>query len=102
MQDAPAVTIVLHQILSRHTVAGFVALRIVCGRRIRMTTEYMEVYSLEIGDQISCQGAVYRIVGIEDGDSSDYRLVLVDEEGYRRSIEVMSDAKLRVIIDEYV
>ena len=52
-----------------------------------MTTENMEAYSLEVGDQITIQGAIYRITDIEDGDNLDYRFVLVDEEGYRRHIE---------------
>jgi len=52
-----------------------------------MTTEKMEAYSLEVGDQITIQGSVYRITDIEDGDNLDYRFVLVDEEGYRRHVE---------------
>lgn len=64
-----------------------------------MTTESMEVYSLEVGDQISIRGEVFRIVEIEDGDSSDYRLVMVDEEGYRRSIEADSSTKFRLVLD---
>lgn len=64
-----------------------------------MTTDLMDVYALEEGDQIMCQGAVYRIIDIEDGQDLDYRLVLVDEEGYRRSIEANYDAKFRIICD---
>lgn len=64
-----------------------------------MTTEKMEAYSLEVGDQITVNGDVYRIVDIEDGDNLDYRFVLVDEEGYRRHIEAESTKKFPVIID---
>lgn len=64
-----------------------------------MTTDLMEAYSLEVGDQITVQGAVYRIVEIEDGDNLDYRFVLVDEEGYRRHIEAESTKKFRLVLD---
>ncbi len=64
-----------------------------------MTTEKMEAYSLEVGDQIAIREAVYRIVDIEDGESLDYRFVLVDEEGYRRHVEAESTNKLSLLID---
>jgi preprotein translocase subunit YajC len=64
-----------------------------------MTTEKMEAYSLEIGDQITIQGGIYRIVEIEDGDNLDYRFVLVDEEGYRRHIEAEFSKKFSLVLD---
>ena len=64
-----------------------------------MTTDLMEVYSLEVGDQIAIRGQVFRITDIEDGDSSEYRLVMVDEEGYRRSVEANSTEKFRLVLD---
>lgn len=64
-----------------------------------MTTESMEAYSLEVGDQITVNGEVFRIVDIEDGDSLDYRFVLVDEEGYRRHIETESQKKFHLVLD---
>jgi len=67
-----------------------------------MTTDLMEAYSLEVGDQIAVNGEVYRIVDIEDGDSLDYRFVLVDEEGYRRHVEAESEKKFRLVIDNLV
>ncbi len=66
-----------------------------------MTTDLMEAYSLEVGDQITIQGEVYRIVEIEDGDNLDYRFVLVDEEGYRRHIEAESTKKFALVLDKY-
>ena len=69
------------------------------GRHGRMTTENMEAYSLEVGDQITIQGAIYRITDIEDGDNLDYRFVMVDEEGYRRSVETESSRKFPLVID---
>jgi HJR/Mrr/RecB family endonuclease len=73
----------------------------VCVRRGsgRMTTEKMQVFSLEEGDQIVLNGNIYRIVDIEDGDARDYRLVLVDEEGYRRSLEADAEDSLRLVLD---
>jgi hypothetical protein len=64
-----------------------------------MTTENMEAYSLEVGDQITIQGAIYRITDIEDGDSLDYRFVLVDEEGYRRSVEAESTNQFALLTE---
>ena len=64
-----------------------------------MTTEAMEAYSLEEGDQILINGELFRIVDIEDGDSLDYRFVLVDEEGYRRHVEAESRKKFRLVLD---
>ena len=64
-----------------------------------MTTERMEAYSLEVGDQIAISGEVFRIVDIEDGDNLDYRFVLVDEEGYRRHIEAEFQKKFHLILD---
>jgi hypothetical protein len=64
-----------------------------------MTTESMEAYSLEIGDQIAIQGNIFRIVDIEDGESLDYRFVLVDEEGYRRHVEAQSQNKFQIVLD---
>lgn len=66
-----------------------------------MTTEAMEAYSLEVGDQIAVNGEVFRIVDIEDGDSLDYRFVLVDEEGYRRHVEAESQKKFRLVLDNF-
>lgn len=64
-----------------------------------MTTDLMEVYSLETGDQIYIQGNVYRVIDIEDGDVLDYRLIVADEEGYRRHIEAESTKKFRLVLD---
>lgn len=64
-----------------------------------MTTDLMEVYSLEEGDQIYINGEIYKVVDIEDGDVLDYRLNIVDEEGYRRHIEAESTKKFRLVLD---
>jgi hypothetical protein len=69
------------------------------GRHGRMTTDLMEVYSLEVGDQILVKGELFRITEIEDGNSSEYRLMLVDEEGYQRYVEANSTEKFRIVLD---
>jgi translation elongation factor P/translation initiation factor 5A len=69
-----------------------------------MTTDVMEVYSLEEGDQILIDGELYRIVKISDihMDFNDTLLHLVDEEGERRRVACKSDARMRVVFDEFV
>jgi hypothetical protein len=65
----------------------------------RMTTEQMEVYSLEEGDQILVGGNIYRIVDIEtlNGDSSS--LLLIDEEGIAKTLNVPDSAKVLLVCD---
>ena len=64
-----------------------------------MTTDLMEVYSLEVGDQILVKGELFRITDIQYGQRSDYRLIVVDEEGYRRYIEAEFSKKFRIVLD---
>jgi hypothetical protein len=64
-----------------------------------MTTEKIEAYSLEVGDQIAIRENIYRIVDIEDGDNLDYRFVLVDEEGYRRHDEAESTNQFALLTE---
>ena len=64
-----------------------------------MTTDLMEVYSLEVGDQILVKGELFRITDIQYGQRSDYRLIVVDEEGYRRHIEAEFSKKFRLVLD---
>ncbi|NDD54737.1 hypothetical protein EBZ39_12880, partial [bacterium] len=64
-----------------------------------MTTDLMEVYSLEVGDQILVNGELFRITDIQYGQRSDYRLIVVDEEGYRRHIEAEFSKKFRLVLD---
>ena len=64
-----------------------------------MTTEMFEVFSLEEGDTIIVQGMEYVITDILDGTTLDYTLILVDADGYRRSIEADSTARFRVVCE---
>lgn len=65
----------------------------------RMTTEIMEVFSLEEGDQILYKGDVYRVISIDNDEEYDYMLRVVDEEGMLRKIGCDSRAAFRLIVD---
>jgi len=67
----------------------------------RMTTESMEVFSLEEGDTIEHQGALYRVLDFEHDEEGGIRIVCADEEGYRRHIWAASAFdKVKIIVDE--
>lgn len=63
-----------------------------------MTTDLMEAWSLEIGDQILISGNIYKIIDIEDTDS-DYLFDVVDENGYLRQILAEGSKKFRLVLD---
>lgn len=66
-----------------------------------MTTDLMECWSLEEGDQILVNGEVYKILDIIPDFSKrfEYILTVVDEEGYRREIEADGAKKFRLVVD---
>lgn len=65
-----------------------------------MTTDLMEVYSLEEGDVISHHGELFRFIETTSAPDGTVRVMCVDEEGYRRCISVPDDfAKLRIVCD---
>lgn len=63
-----------------------------------MTTERMEAFCLEEGDQIVIGEDVYRIYDIHDADG-DYLFYIVDEEGIRHKVRTTPQTKLPVVID---
>jgi hypothetical protein len=67
-------------------------------RRASMTTEYIEAYAMEEGDQIFANGFVYRVVGIDPTDEG-YRFRLIDEEGDVRYLTVEDTEKLPLVVD---
>lgn len=67
-----------------------------------MTTDLIEAWSLEEGDQIVCQGNVYKIIEIFDGIDRDYAFHLVDEEGFRKTLEADGSTKFRLVLDNLV
>lgn len=65
-----------------------------------MTTDLMEVYSLEEGDTILYQGSFYRFVDTITSPDGTVRVLCIDEEGYNRSISVPDDfTRLRIVCD---
>ena len=65
-----------------------------------MTTERIEAYALEIGDQVLIGGNVYRIYDIDELDTPDQILFyIVDEEGISHKIRVKDYTSLPVVID---
>lgn len=63
-----------------------------------MTTELMEIWSLEEGDQIIINGNVYLIHDIEVLDSDHTSLLLVDDEGMGKTLNVKDSQKIAVIV----
>ena len=67
-----------------------------------MTTEIMEVYSLEENDQIIFKGELYRVISIDNDEEYDYMLSVVDEEGMLRKIGCDSRAAFKLVIDNTI
>jgi preprotein translocase subunit YajC len=79
---------------------SFAGVRKYNGRRKQMTTERMEAYSLEEGDQILLNGGVYRIYDIDSAPEPDQIIFfIVDEEGTQYKIKCQDTEKLPVVID---
>jgi hypothetical protein len=64
-----------------------------------MTTEKMEVYSIEEGDTIYLNDELFFVQVIEPASSTESVLWVVDEEGFQRSIVVKDTEKFPVVID---
>lgn len=62
-------------------------------------TDLIEAWSLEEGDTIMISGNAYKIIDIFDGIDCDYAFHLVDEEGFRKTIECDGSAKIRLVLD---
>lgn len=67
-----------------------------------MSTDLMEVWSLEEGDTILIRGNLYLIHDIETLDSEHTSLLVLDEEGYAHTINVKDSQKISVVVlDNY-
>lgn len=66
-----------------------------------MSTDLMEVFSLEENDQIYVQGNLYRVIAIDYDETSyhDHILTLADEEGSLKKMCATSHQKVRLILD---
>jgi hypothetical protein len=66
-----------------------------------MTTELMEVFSLEEGDTIEHHGALYRVFDLDTAPNGGIDIYVTDEEGYRRIIHASgSSDKVKILIEE--
>lgn len=63
-----------------------------------MTTETMEVFSLEEGDTIVCKGSLYA-VSVMEATETGYRLHLTDEEGFAKILNVNDTDRIRVVVE---
>jgi hypothetical protein len=71
------------------------------GRLGRMTTELMEVFSLEVGDTIEHHGELFRILDIGTAPNGGIDIYVTDEEGFRRIIYAAGPMdKVNILIEE--
>ena len=66
-----------------------------------MSTDLMEVFSLEENDQIYVQGNLYRVIAIDYDETSyhDNILTLADEEGSLKKMCATSQQKVLLVVD---
>jgi hypothetical protein len=69
-----------------------------------MTTDLMQVYSIEVGDTLFLNGDVYSVVDTDYADEGDdlHVLTLVDEEGNRKQLRAPGRSEVRIVVTEYV
>lgn len=69
-----------------------------------MTTDLMQVYSIEEGDILIIKDNIYHVVGTDYADDGDdlHVLTLVDEEGNAKILRAPGRSELRIVINEYV
>jgi hypothetical protein len=67
----------------------------------KMTTENMEAWSLEEGDQIVIMDNVYRITKTDLTFDRKYFFWLVDEEGQQKTLAVEGYERLPLLIDNF-
>lgn len=66
-----------------------------------MTTDLMEVFSLEEGDQIVHHGALYKVTNLDNNPIGGIDIYCVDEEGYRRVIWGAGPMdKVKLVVEE--
>jgi hypothetical protein len=71
------------------------------GRLGRMTTELMEVFSLEEGDTIEHHGQLFRVFDVDNSPNGGIEIYCTDEEGYRRIIYASGPMdKVKIIVED--
>jgi hypothetical protein len=90
---------------ARCRLASSSARKIVSGRRrFVMTTDLMQVYSIEVGDILLVNDNLYTVVDADYADDEDdaHILTLVDEEGNRKQLRAPGRSEVRIVVSEYV
>jgi|AntAceMinimDraft_12_1070368.scaffolds.fasta_scaffold18969_6 hypothetical protein len=69
-----------------------------------MTTEHMELYSIEIDDVLLIEDEVYEVIDKDYdeesvGETIVIVLTLLDEEGYSKKLKGLHHTKVTVIVD---
>jgi len=69
-----------------------------------MTTDLMEIYSIEPGDSLLIHGEIYSVLDTDYADEGNdlHVLTLVDEEGNRKKLTAPGRNEVRIIVSEYV
>lgn len=69
-----------------------------------MTTDLMQVYSVEPGDILYLNGDIYHVVDTDYADEGNdfHVLTLVDEEGNRKRLKADGREMVRIVVNEYV
>ena len=66
-----------------------------------MTTELIEAFSIEVGEQIVLDNLVYRVVGSDYSEDSPgmWLFQVVDEEGLSRSVSTGVHQYINVLVE---
>jgi hypothetical protein len=69
-----------------------------------MTTDLMQVYSIEVGDTLLINGDIYSVIDTDYADEGDdlHVLTLADEEGNLKEMRASGRSEVRIVITEYV
>jgi hypothetical protein len=71
------------------------------GRLGRMSTELMEVFSLEEGDTIEHRGQLFRVFDMDTAPNGGIDIYVTDEEGYRRIIYAAGPMdKVKILVED--
>jgi hypothetical protein len=68
-----------------------------------MTTDLMQVYSIEVGDILVINDNLYTVINTDYADEGDdHILTLIDEEGNRKSLRSPGNNEVNIVVTEYV
>ena len=69
-----------------------------------MTTDLMQIYSIEPGDTLLIRGDIYKVIDTDYADEGNdlHVLTLVDEEGNRKQLRAPGRSEVKLVVTEYV